>query len=109
MRLSPLDPLSHYMDAATAFAHFMAGRYDEAVAWAEIALPKHGGYQGTHRILAASHAMAGRLEQAKAAMAGMRALNPTCASPTCGISFPGVARMTHADTPRACASPGLPD
>jgi TolB-like protein/tetratricopeptide (TPR) repeat protein len=77
MRLSPLDPLAHYMDAATAFAHFMAGRYDEAVAWAEIALPKHGGYQGTHRVLAASHAMAGRLEQAQAAMAGMRALNPT--------------------------------
>jgi TolB-like protein len=76
MRLSPLDPLAHYMDAATAFAHFIAGRYDDAVTWAEIALPKHGGYQGTHRVLAASHALAGRLDQAKAAMAGMRALNP---------------------------------
>jgi hypothetical protein len=64
------------MDAAMAFAHFLAGRYDEAVAWAEIALPKHGGYQGTHRVLAASHALAGRLDAAKAAMAGMRALNP---------------------------------
>ena len=77
IRLSPLDPLSHYMDAAMAFAHFLAGRYDDAVAWAEIALPKHGGYQGTHRTLAASHALAGRLEPAKAAMARMRALNPT--------------------------------
>jgi TolB-like protein len=76
IRLSPLDPLSHYMDAAMAFAHFLAGRYDEAVAWAEIALPKHGGYQGTHRVLAASHALAGRLDAAKAAMTGMRALNP---------------------------------
>jgi hypothetical protein len=65
------------MDAATAFGHFLAGRYDDAVAWAQIALPKHGGYQGTHRILAASHALAGRLEAAKAAMAGLRALNPT--------------------------------
>ena len=77
MRLSPLDPLSHHMDSAMGFAHFLAGRYDEAVAWAEIALTKHGGYQGTHRVLAASHALAGRLEQARAAMARMRALNPT--------------------------------
>jgi TolB-like protein len=77
IRLSPLDPLSHYMDAAMAFAHFLAGRYDDAVAWAEIALPKHGGFQGTHRVLAASHALAGRLEPARAAMARMRLLNPT--------------------------------
>ncbi|HKS64313.1 MAG TPA: winged helix-turn-helix domain-containing protein [Xanthobacteraceae bacterium] len=76
IRLSPLDPLSHYMDAAMAFAHFLAGRYDEAVRWAEIALPKHGGYQGSHRILAASHALAGRLDAARAAFAGLRALNP---------------------------------
>jgi TolB-like protein len=76
IRLSPLDPLSHYMDAAVAFAHFLAGRYDEAVAWAQIALPKHGGFQGSHRVLAASHALAGRLDAAKAALAGLRALNP---------------------------------
>ena len=76
IRLSPLDPMSHTVDAAMGFAHFLAGRYDEAVRWAEIALPKHGGYQGTHRILAASHALAGRLDAARAALAGLRALNP---------------------------------
>ena len=88
IRLSPLDPLSHYMDAAIAFAHFLAGRYDEAVAWAEVALPKHGGYQGTHRVLAASHALAGRLDAARAAMAGMRALNPTMRIADLGMLIP---------------------
>ena len=39
-------------------------------------MPKHGGYQGTYRILAASHALAGRLDAARTALAGLRALNP---------------------------------
>jgi tetratricopeptide (TPR) repeat protein len=77
MRLSPLDPESHHMDTAMGFAHFLAGRYDKAVAWAEVALLKHGGYQGTHRVLAASHALAGRVDKAKAALAGLLVLNPT--------------------------------
>jgi TolB-like protein len=38
MRLSPLDPQLYMMQAATAFAHFFAGRYDEASSWAEKAL-----------------------------------------------------------------------
>src|SRR5262249_26380049 len=38
MRLSPLDPLTYYFFAGTAFAHAFAGRYDEAVSWATKAL-----------------------------------------------------------------------
>ncbi|TMJ44918.1 MAG: adenylate/guanylate cyclase domain-containing protein, partial [Alphaproteobacteria bacterium] len=34
MRLSPLDPLIADVQAATAHAHFFAGRYDEAASWA---------------------------------------------------------------------------
>jgi tetratricopeptide (TPR) repeat protein len=30
VRLSPLDPLKFFMQSFTAFAHFIAGRYDEA-------------------------------------------------------------------------------
>ena len=33
-------------------------------------------YQGTLRVLAASHALAGRIDQAQSVMAKMRALNP---------------------------------
>ncbi len=35
MRLSPADPHTFTMRTATAAAHFVAGRYDEALAWAE--------------------------------------------------------------------------
>ena len=38
MRLSPLDPRIGSMRAATASAHFVTGRYDEASSWAEKAL-----------------------------------------------------------------------
>lgn len=35
MRLSPVDPLTFVMQTAMAMAHFIAGRDDEAFAWAE--------------------------------------------------------------------------
>jgi hypothetical protein len=38
MRLSPLDPHIIGMQAGTAFAHMLAGRYDEASSWAEKAM-----------------------------------------------------------------------
>ena len=40
MRLSPLDPHIIAMQAGTAFAHMLAGRYDEASSWAEKAIWK---------------------------------------------------------------------
>jgi tetratricopeptide (TPR) repeat protein len=77
MRLSPLDPLIHAMESAHALAHFLAGRYDEAISWAERAFRKEPNYHGTIRILAASYALAGKLDQARDTMAYMRERNPT--------------------------------
>jgi TolB-like protein len=76
MRLSPLDPLFHAMEAALALAHFIAERYDEAIVWAEKAFRKEKNYHGTIRILAASHVFGGNLDKARAAMACMRERNP---------------------------------
>ena len=60
-RLSPLDPFLFHMQNATAFAHFVARRYDEASLWAEKALGVQPSYIPAARIAAASHALAGRL------------------------------------------------
>jgi adenylate cyclase len=38
MRLSPVDPVLFGMQQGTAYAHFFAGRYDEALKWAKMAL-----------------------------------------------------------------------
>jgi TolB-like protein len=76
MRLNPLDPLLFGMQNGTAAAHFLAGRYDEASSWAEKALREHPKHSPAMRMAAASHALAGRLAQAREAMARMRHIDP---------------------------------
>jgi adenylate cyclase len=76
MRLSPLDPRVTAMQVGTAHAHFFLGRYDEAASWVTMALQRNPVLQPGLRIAAASHAMAGRPEQAHKAVARLRHLNP---------------------------------
>jgi adenylate cyclase len=76
MRLSPFDPLMPRMQSATAFAHFFAGRYDEASLWAAKALRELPEFPDALRISAASHALGGRLEPAQKALARLRQLVP---------------------------------
>src|SRR5262249_33871210 len=76
MRLSPVDPLMYNMYTGTGLAHFLAGRYDEASSWAERALLDNPNFYPALRVAAASHALAGRPEQAKRAMGRLRGLDP---------------------------------
>ena len=76
MRLSPLDPLMIAMQAGTALAHFLAGRYAEASSWAEKAMWEQTNYITPIRIAAASSALAGRFADAQKAMARLRELDP---------------------------------
>jgi adenylate cyclase len=77
MRLSPLDPGIHFAQVGTAHAHFFAGRYDEALSWARMALREWPDLLPALRIAAASEASAGRLDSAERAMARMRQIDPT--------------------------------
>jgi TolB-like protein len=76
MRLNPLDPLSFRAQGGIAFAHFLAGRYDEAALWAEKALRERPNYPAAIRELAAANALAGRLAEAQKAMAHLREVDP---------------------------------
>jgi TolB-like protein/DNA-binding winged helix-turn-helix (wHTH) protein len=76
MRLSPFDPFMFTMQGVTAFAHFFAGRYDEATAWAEKAFWERPNILATLRIAAASNALAGRVEEARKAIARALELDP---------------------------------
>jgi tetratricopeptide (TPR) repeat protein len=75
-RLSPLDPMSFRTLGAAAFAHFVAGRYDDAAVWAEKALQEHANYLPAIRDLAAANALAGHHAEAQAAMAQLRKIDP---------------------------------
>jgi predicted Zn-dependent protease len=65
------------MHVGTAFAHFLAERYDEATAWANRALREQPNYPAANRILAASNALAGHMNQAQEAMTHLRELDPS--------------------------------
>jgi TolB-like protein/class 3 adenylate cyclase len=76
MRLSPYDPHAYNMQAAIASAHFFAGRYSEAFSWAKMAAREQPNHLIAVCIVAASGAMAGRLEDAKMAVTHLRQLEP---------------------------------
>jgi TolB-like protein len=77
MRLSPLDPQMIAMQAGTAFAHFLAGRYEQASSWTEKAVWAQANYLTSIRIAAASKALAGKHADAREAAARLRQLDPT--------------------------------
>jgi TolB-like protein/class 3 adenylate cyclase len=76
MRLSPLDPTSYHTQVGTGFAHLLAGRFDDASSWAEKAFQEETNYAPAPAVAAASHALAGRLEEARQAMGRLRQINP---------------------------------
>jgi TolB-like protein len=77
MRLSPLDPEMYRMQAGMALAHLFAGRFDAASSLAEKAFRHLPSFLLVVSILAASHALAGRPDEAQRAMNHLRQLNPT--------------------------------
>jgi len=76
MRLSPLDSEMYRMQAGTAMAHLLAGRFDAASSWAEKALSDLPSFLIAVAIVAASHALAGRTSEAQQAMNHLRRLEP---------------------------------
>ncbi|SFU44251.1 winged helix-turn-helix domain-containing tetratricopeptide repeat protein [Pseudoduganella namucuonensis] len=76
MRLSPLDPELYRMQVGMAVAHLFMGRFDTASSWAERGFRDLPGFLLAAAILAASHALAGRVAEARAAMDHLRRLDP---------------------------------
>ena len=76
MRLSPLDPLMFSMQQVTALAHFIAGNNTDAALWAERAYREQPNSLATIRLLAASNALCGRLDEAQKAIAHGLRLDP---------------------------------
>jgi TolB-like protein len=75
-RMSPRDPFTGVFFAPIGSAHYMAGRYEEAVKWARESVRQRHEYLGAHRVLCAGLAQAGQVEEAKAALKILRQLQP---------------------------------
>jgi tetratricopeptide (TPR) repeat protein len=76
LRLSPTDPHSFSMYSCMAFAHFSAGRYIEALSWAERAVHEKPTFLLPLCVAAAVNAQAGHRREAERALARLRQVDP---------------------------------
>ncbi|MBT8135431.1 MAG: adenylate/guanylate cyclase domain-containing protein [Gammaproteobacteria bacterium] len=76
IRLSPGDPLMHEFLFSLGAAHFVAGRYEQAIEYARKSLAARPGQPGAMRLLAASLGFLGKGEEGAAALQEMMTLVP---------------------------------
>jgi adenylate cyclase len=67
IRLSPVDARLFLPQTGMAYAHFLSGRYEESLSWAEKAINRQPNFMGAQRMVMASLAMAGRIAEAREA------------------------------------------
>jgi adenylate cyclase len=76
IRMSPHDPQNALFNVGLAGAHYLAGRYLEAVGFARKAMQQRFALTNGHRIYVACLAQAGQLDEARAALARLQELHP---------------------------------
>jgi adenylate cyclase len=74
--LPALGPERAWRDHVTAGAHYVAGRYADAARWARVSAMHHPGLAANARILAASLAVLGRLDEAYMAAQQLLTIDP---------------------------------
>jgi adenylate cyclase len=91
LRLSPFDPLIYLPYISLAYAHFAAGRFEEAIAAARLASQSNPRFSVPHMLHAAALGMLDRREDAKAAVQRLLELQPRTTVATAILS----ARYTN--------------
>jgi adenylate cyclase len=76
MRLSPRDPMMFRSYGGLSIAHLLQERFEDAVLWARRALADNPNYIAPLRSLAAALGHLGRIGEAPAVVARLRALSP---------------------------------
>lgn len=76
MRLSPADPHTFTMRTATAAAHFVAGRPETALAWAEQVAWERPGFVIAAIVVAAAAGQAGRPDVAGRTLERLAEIEP---------------------------------
>jgi adenylate cyclase len=76
LRMSPHDPQNAIFHVGVAISHYMAGRYDDAIAACRTAFQQRAGMARGTRVYIASLAQAGRVEEARVALARMKETHP---------------------------------
>ena len=75
LRLSPRERMGTPLEVI-GMAYFFKHRFDEAASKLLLSIQDHPGFPGTYRYLAACYAHMGRLDEARAIVARLRAITP---------------------------------
>ena len=76
VRLSPLDPLGYFFTCGLALAHVAAGRYGEAIEWADRSLRDAPRFESALRNKVVACAHLGRLEEVRDEISRLLELQP---------------------------------
>jgi adenylate cyclase len=108
IRLSPLDPFSVHSIQGIGAAHFVAGRYEEALAWNEKASAARPNMIWVNRLSVVCAAHGGQAGKAESALRRLLASNPdlTISAVMRVLPFRGDARERYAEGLRKA---GLPE
>ena len=86
--MSPHDPQNVIFNNALSVAHYLAGRYTEAISFARKAVQQRDGMTSGHRILVASLAKADQLDEARTALQRLKELQPNVSIAWCEEHIP---------------------
>jgi TolB-like protein len=76
LRLSPRDPFSAVYYGIAAYSQLVGRNYDEALRLAREAIRRRGDFVAAHRVLTSAAGMAGRHDEASAALQELRRVQP---------------------------------
>jgi TolB-like protein len=107
--LSPHDPYVVSMRRVTAFAHFIGGRYEEAIASGRLVTPARQNATLSAAGVAASAALLGRPEEARMAMAELLSAEPKLRMANLRSRFPIVREEDFNRFAEALRLAGLPE
>ena len=108
IELSPFDPLMYTFTSIAGTAHAVAGQYEKAIEFCRRSLRQNKMFVSTHRTLAISLALAGQVEDARAAGAELLKLEPTLTVGGFRSRYPGSASPQAALFAEGLALAGVP-
>jgi adenylate cyclase len=76
IQMSPHDPQNAIFNTAIAVAHYLAGRYPEAIVFGRKALQQRTQFTSGHRIYVASLAQAGQIDEARESLKQLKEMFP---------------------------------
>jgi len=89
LSLSPLDPMIYYFNSLAGMASLISESYERAIDLSTRSLRENSLHTPTLRTLAAALVLTGRLSEARAAMAKLRALEPGLTASALRARYPG--------------------